>query len=240
MSQPAPEHDSDLLTDLVTGERSPDEPEVAARLAADPELRARYEELRAVAERLDALGCTLRETREVPAASFGGDEEDREVEGFRETVRAAPPGGAAPPGRRSVAPRLLRLSLPIAAALAVWVLWRGLPHDAGGPSSGTGSEGPLLLQGEDWLRPDGDAPFGTAAWSLVDPADGELGELDLRAWELDEGGRRTRLILERRGATSPVRVLSPQDEALPRAIEYEASLRVPGSPPRLARWRQRR
>jgi hypothetical protein len=60
--------DESLLMELLAGDRSDDDPEVAARIAADPQLRERLLRLRQVASRLDQSGVSEREVlREVLA-----------------------------------------------------------------------------------------------------------------------------------------------------------------------------
>lgn len=62
--------DQQLLVELLAGDRSPDEPAVAARLARDPAFRAEFESLRAMEERVEAVA--QRERTLVAAAGGMG------------------------------------------------------------------------------------------------------------------------------------------------------------------------
>ena len=62
--------DQQLLVELLAGDRSPDEPAVAARLARDPAFRAEFESLRAMEQRVEAVA--QRERTLVAAASTMG------------------------------------------------------------------------------------------------------------------------------------------------------------------------
>lgn len=114
MVDPSPE-DQQLLVELLAGDRSPDEPAVAARLARDPAFRAEFESLRAMEQRVEAVA--RRERTLVAAAGAMG-------------VGAGAPAGPAPmalrPGRRGPGRAVWAAGAlaACAAAVALYVAFR--------------------------------------------------------------------------------------------------------------------
>lgn len=163
-----PPEDQQLLVELLAGDRSPDEPAVAARLARDPAFRAEFESLRAMEERVEAVA--LRERTLVAAAGGMGAGAPAAVHG----LKVLPPVRRGP-GRAAWAMGALAAC---AAAVALYVAFRepgALRNDDDRPLGVAGvvlREPPPLAAGPLVLRWDVGAGLRGAqfAVTILDPA----------------------------------------------------------------------
>lgn len=159
MVDPSPE-DQQLLVELLAGDRSPDEPAVAARLARDPAFRAEFESLRAMEQRVEAVAH--RERTLVAAALMAGS-------GAGSGASTAVPGPKVlPPVRRGPGRSAWAVGAlaACAAAVALYVAFR--------------EPGPQ--------RNDDERPLGVAGLVLREPPPLAAGPLLLR-WDVGAGLR---------------------------------------------------
>lgn len=135
------EHDDEFLAGLVGGDLDPREPGTAARLARDPELAARWDELRAFADDLDTEGRARREFRREPTTA--------EIE-FAQRVLGSQrrTGHAQRPGRRVW--MLLAASLVAIASIWAWNTRTDPRSDAGRDYGLSVTELRLLAPDGEW------------------------------------------------------------------------------------------
>ena len=151
-----PDERERFLNGLLAGELDPDDPQVRARLAAEPELAEEYDGMVRLAKVLDVGGEFEREVVD-ECAGVPSPDEVRAVLDTLDAERASGPA-ASSPGSRS------RVWLAAAAGLllALGVYLGSLLDD--GPAR------PDQLGGElELTQVSGDGPFGTFTWD-----DGEL------------------------------------------------------------------
>jgi hypothetical protein len=155
--------DADLVGELVLGKRSPDDPQVRAAFAADPELERRWKELRRTARMLDAArDFEAKLLAEVRAENASLPEAETNVARvLREEAR-----------RPRADWRHWTLALAAGILLVAWISFRGRGAPEKAPAYLGGTPGtPALIEPGDTLPRDGPVLF---RWTFV-PAAGWQG-----------------------------------------------------------------
>ncbi len=216
-----PEDRDALLEALVCGEVDPASPGAQARLAADPQLAARWREF---AQLETALGDAARLRAEALAAAERNEPVDAEAE-LLARIRAGAPRPSLPAAPTDAARGALRLLLAAAAMVAV-VLGAAF---FGGVFDGRPSEETpqyRWLGGGDFGIAE-DLPFGLLRFRLRDDAALDA-EVTVRVHAVDASGRRVEL-LEEWLDPGPDSLVVPPDlldgrEALDWEIEVRSAL----------------
>ena len=195
MTQPADWNREEWIALLVSGELDPGDPQVAERLAADPDLAREVAELQAMAL---AVGDSA------PPSGWdedGGDEsEELVLQGFREQLAAETTASDHSAHAEPAAPRVeapfswTPILLRLAAVLAFLLLGRAALVTEPIPRTPPAGPGTTYL-GDGRIEIPEDFPFGTLRWKLDDQFF-FFPRVDVRVHAENGNGLRGRLIAE--------------------------------------------